>query len=129
AAGPEVRRRKKDSDAMRRRAEGKSIMQIMETLGYRPREMFNQLKMGKRLVYHDSRDGRRVDIFLDEFEMCHKFKFKHTLVSHPLTFSIPNLAITNFQAVEIKEKELKDLAAAFNDSEVTPGGPGITDKG
>jgi len=122
---PEFRRENKDIDLMGRREDAKSIMQIMETLGYRPREMFNKLNMGKRLIYHDSRNGRRVDIFLDEFEMCHKFKFKHTLVSHPLTLSITNLVITKLQVVEMTEKEFKDLAAAFNDYEVTAEETGI----
>ena len=122
---PEFRRENKDIDLMGRRQDTKRIMQIMETLGYRPREIFNKLNLGKRLIYHDSRNGRRVDIFLDEFEMCHKFKFKLTLLAHPLTLSITDLVITKLQVVEMTEKEFKDLAAAFNDYEVTADETGI----
>src|SRR5712691_1752633 len=69
---PEFRRENKDIDLMGRREDAKGTMQIMETLGYRPREMFNNLNMGKRLIYHESRYGRRVDICLDASDTCHK---------------------------------------------------------
>ena len=125
AQEPGFLRENKDIDLMGRREDTKRIMQIMETLGYRPRVIFNKLNLGKRLIYHDTRNGRRVDIFLDEFEMCHKFKFKQTLVAHPLTLSITDLVITKLQVVEMTEKEFKDLAAAFNDYEVTADERGI----
>ncbi len=118
-------RENKDIDLIGRREDTKKIMQIMKTLGYRPREIFNRLNLGKRLIYHDVKNGRRVDIFLDEFEMCHRFNFKESLEAHPLTLSITDLVITKLQVVQMTEKEHKDLAAAFNDYEVTDQERGI----
>jgi len=121
----EFQRESKDIDLMGRREDTKKIMQIMKTLGYRPREIFNRLNLGKRLVYHDMNNGRRVDIFLDEFEMCHRFNFKDSLTAHPLTLPITDLVITKLQVVQMTEKEHKDLSAAFNDYEVTDHEGGI----
>lgn len=114
-------RQNKDIDLMGRREESKEIMQLMQTLGYKPREMFNKLSMGKRLIYYDLANRRRVDIFLDEFEMCHKFNFKDSLAPGTYTLPITELVMTKLQVVEKTDKEYLDLIAAFHDFDVTDG--------
>ncbi|MDV3244521.1 MAG: nucleotidyltransferase family protein [Nitrososphaerales archaeon] len=112
-------RENKDIDLMGRRGDSRVVVKIMETLGYRPREMFNRLSMGKRLIYYDLVNRRRVDIFLDEFEMCHKFNFKDSLEPRTYTLPITELVMTKLQVVEKTEKEYLDLIAAFHDFDVT----------
>ncbi len=119
ARGPQFARSNKDIDLYGLRHDSKTIMKIMETLGYKPREVFNRLSMGKRLIYYDLGNKRRVDIFLDEFEMCHKFNFKDRISMNELTLSMTDLIMTKLQVVEMTEKEYKDLMAAFWDFDVT----------
>ncbi len=114
-------RENKDIDLMGRREDSKEIVKIMETLGYKPREVFNKLNMGQRLIYYDMENRRRVDLFLDEFVMCHKFNFKESILAGTYTLPITQLVMTKLQVVEKTHKEYNDLIAAFRDFDVTDG--------
>jgi hypothetical protein len=122
---PRYFRENKDIDLMGRRQDSRSIVKIMETLGYKPRELFNKLNMGQRLIYYDMDNSRRVDLFLDEFVMCHKFNFKENILAGMYTLPMTQLLMTKLQVVEKTEKEYKDLLVAFHDHDVTSGGGGI----
>jgi hypothetical protein len=120
ANSPSYRRDNKDIDLMGRREDTKGIMKTMETLGYKPREVFNKLNMGQRLIYYDMANKRRVDIFLDEFVMCHRFNFKESILSDTHTLPITQLVMTKLQVVEKTDKEFLDLLASFRDFPVMP---------
>jgi len=115
----------KDIDLMGRREDTKEIAAVMEGLGYKPREVFNKLNMGQRLIYYDLVNKRRVDLFLDEFVMCHKFNFKESILAGTYTLPITQLVMTKLQVVEKTDKEYLDLIAAFLDFDVTQGHGGI----
>jgi hypothetical protein len=119
------RRSNKDIDLMGKREDTKGIMKTLETLGYKPREVFNKLNMGQRLIYYDMTNKRRVDIFLDEFIMCHKFNFKESILGDTYTLPITQLVMTKLQVVEKTDKEYLDLLAAFKDFPVSSGPEGI----
>src|SRR6266852_4722279 len=125
ASDPRYFRENKDIDLMGKREDSRKIVKIMETLGYRPRELFNKLNLGQRLIYYDIANKRRVDLFLDEFVMCHKFNFKVNILAGTYTLPITQLLMTKLQVVEKTEKEYKDLTVAFYDFDVTSGPDGI----
>jgi hypothetical protein len=122
---PPFYRENKDIDLAGRREDTKEITKIMETLGYKPREIFNKLNMGQRLIYYDRTNSRRVDVFLDEFAMCHKINLRRSLLAGEYTLPVTELVMTKLQVVEMTEKEYLDLFAAFHDLDVTDGGEGI----
>lgn len=122
---PRYFRENKDIDLMGKREDSRAIMKIMETLGYKPRELFNKLNMGQRLIYYDMANKRRVDLFLDEFVMCHKFNFKENILAGTYTLPITQLLMTKLQVVEKTDKEYKDMMVAFRDFDVTTGEGGI----
>jgi Uncharacterised nucleotidyltransferase len=125
ASTPGYSRENKDIDLMGRREDTKKIASAMEELGYKPREVFNKLNMGQRLIYYDMPNKRRVDLFLDEFVMCHRFNFKESILAGTKTLPITQLVMTKLQVVEKTDKEYLDLFAAFKDNEVTWRGGGI----
>ncbi|HEV2225450.1 MAG TPA: nucleotidyltransferase family protein [Nitrososphaerales archaeon] len=125
ASDPRYFRENKDIDLMGKREDSRKIVKIMETLGYTPRELFNKLNLGQRLIYYDITNKRRVDLFLDEFIMCHKFNFKENILAGTYTLPITQLLMTKLQVVEKTEKEYKDLIVAFQDFDVTSGPAGI----
>ena len=125
ANDPRYFRENKDIDIMGRRQDTRAIGTVMETLGYKPREVFNKLNMGQRLIFYDIENRRRVDVFLDEFIMCYKFNFKESILTGTYTLPITQLVMTKLQVVEKSEKEYSDLACAFLDHEVTNSGAGI----
>lgn len=122
AGEPPYFRENKDIDLMGRRNDSKSIVNVMETLGYKPRELFNKLNMGQRMIYYDMMNRRRVDLFLDEFIMCHKFNFRDSLFPKAYTLPITDLVMTKLQVVEMTDKEHRDLLAAFHDFELGESG-------
>jgi hypothetical protein len=121
SSGPQFFRENKDIDLMGKRQDSREIVKIMETLGYKPREVFNKLNMGQRLIFYDMANRRRADLFLDEFIMCHKFNFKESILASTYTLPITQLLMTKLQVVEKSEKEYLDLLAAFSDFDVTEG--------
>jgi len=62
---------------------------------------------------------RRVDVFLDVFQMCHKFDFRDRLGLEPRTISMSDLLATKLQIVEINEKDIKDILVILLDHDVT----------
>jgi hypothetical protein len=61
---------------------------------------------------------RRVDIFLDVFEMCHSFNFKDKLELDDKTIALTDLLITKLQVVDTNRKDLNDMVTLFADYEV-----------
>jgi hypothetical protein len=117
-------RENKDMDLIGRRDDTKDIMKVMDLLGYKPREVFNKFNMGQRMIYYDMENKCRIDIFLDEFVMCHKFNFKENLLEGVKTLPITQLVMTKLQVVEKTDKEYLDLFAAFKDFDVIEGKKG-----
>jgi hypothetical protein len=111
-------RRRVDIDVVGHRKETAKIKQLFTELGYKPRERFNAFQV-TRLIFNDLTNSRRVDIFLDEFEMCHKFDFKKRMELEPKTLTIADLLLTKLQIVEINEKDMKDILALLLDHEVS----------
>lgn len=80
--------------------------------------MFNALQGDKRLLFLDPAAKRRVDIFLDVFEMCHKFDFHNRLELDKWTLTPSDLLVTKLQVVEINEKDYKDTIALILDHQI-----------
>jgi hypothetical protein len=99
--------------------QGRSIKKLFVGLGYAPRDIFNALHGDTRLIFNDIENGRRVDIFLDVFEMCHKLDFKDRLLLDKYTISLADLLATKLQVVEITEREYRDIISLLNDHEVS----------
>jgi hypothetical protein len=88
-------------------------------LGYTPRDIFNALHGDTRLIFNDIENGRRVDIFLDVFEMCHKLDFKDRLLIDKYTIPLVDLLATKLQVVEITEREYRDVISLLHDHEIS----------
>ena len=98
-----------DIDIVGHAKQSKDIKRLFVDLGYTPRNRFNAMHGDKRLIFNDIEHERRVDIFLDVFEMCHKFNFKDRLNIEPYTLSLADLIATKLQVVQMTEREYKDL--------------------
>jgi hypothetical protein len=100
------------------RKQGRSLKKLFTDLGYAPRDIFNALHGDTRLVFNDIENGRRVDIFLDIFEMCHRFDFKERLLIDKYTIPLADLLATKLQVVEITEREYRDIISLIHDHEI-----------
>ena len=116
-----LRRKYVDMDFVGHEKQSRAIADFFVEMGYQPRPRFNAMMGKKRLIFNDLVYERRVDIFLDVFEMCHKFNFSERVGLEPLTLPLADLLATKLQIVQINEKDFRDLTALFMDHDVGPG--------
>ncbi len=100
------------------RKQGKEIRKLFTSLGYAPREIFNALHGDRRLIFQDIDNQRRIDVFLDVFEMCHRLDFRDRLLLDKMTIPLADLLATKLQVVEVTEREYRDMIALLIDHEV-----------
>lgn len=94
------------------------MKELFTDLGYAPRDVFNALHGDTRLIFNDIENGRRVDIFLDIFEMCHRFDLRERLLIDRYTIPLADLLATKLQVVEITEREYRDIISLLHDHDV-----------
>ncbi len=107
-----------DIDFVGLRKQSKQIKSLFTDLGYTPREIFNAMNGHDRLIFNDIPNERRVDIFLNVFEMCHKFDFSNRLEVDKITLPLADLLLTKLQVYEITEREYRDVTALLNDHKI-----------
>jgi len=113
-----LERRYADIDFMALKKQREGVKELFLELGYSSREMFNVMSGGKRLIYNDVTNGRRVDLFFDVFEMCHRLNFKDRLLLDNPTITLADLLATKLQVVEMTEREYKDIIAIVHDHRI-----------
>ena len=116
ASKPMYARHYHDLDFVGLRKQGRQIESLFEDLGYKTKGLFNKLQGDTRLLFIDETNGRRIDIFLDKFLMCHEFDFKDRLELRERTLSPADLLLTKLQIVEINKKDITDLIALVLDN-------------
>ena len=118
AKRPGVSRKYPDIDLAGYRKQSRQIRELFPKLGYSPNEVFNALRSASRLMFFDLPNQRRVDLFLDYFEMCHKIDLRDRLTLDPLTLTMADLLATKLQIFKTNEKDFKDITAILLDHEV-----------
>ena len=93
------------------------IDKLFRTLEYTPAELFNHVHPN-RLLFFDPHDDSRVEVFLDDFEMCHAFNFRDRIHLSRHTLTPSDLLVTKLQIVELNEKDLKDIISLVNDHRI-----------
>jgi len=93
-------------------------------MGYVPEKNFNLLNGDRRQIFYDSETGRRIDVFVGDFEMCHKLPMRDRLDAHPVTVPLAELLLSKIQIVELNRKDALDIISLLLDNEV-----GYTDQG
>ena len=114
-----LQRKYADIDVMGLSKQSKEIKKLFIDLGYTPRQIFNAMQGNRRLIFNDIEQERRVDIFLDVFEMCHRFDFKNRLSLDKPTIPLADLLATKLQVVEITDREYRDIIALIHDHEIS----------
>jgi hypothetical protein len=115
---PFERTRAPDIDLAGLRKENTAIRQVFEAVGYTPNQNFNALHGYKQLMFYGPDDDPKVDVFLDEFAMCHRLDLRTRLSRSKVTLPLADLLFTKLQIVQINEKDLKDIAALLLDHDV-----------
>lgn len=89
----------------------KRIEPFFQEMGYESNRQFNILNGSKRQIYLDPNSERHVDVFIGNFEMCHKLPMNNRLHLDPVTVPLADLLLSKAQIVELNHKDALDLAA------------------
>ena len=89
--------------------------------GYSPNKQFNLLNGAHRQIYFQNGSELKVDIFVGDFEMCHKIALEDRLTADPLTIPLAELILSKAQVVEINKKDLLDLTSLLLFNETAEG--------
>ncbi|EZQ10705.1 MULTISPECIES: hypothetical protein [Acidianus] len=108
-------RQYKDADYFGLSSQSSKISKFMESLGMTPNKRFNALHGGTRLMFFDPVLNSTIDVFLDEFAMCHKITLKDRLKIMKYTIPTSDLFLTKIQIVNLTENDRKDIAALLYD--------------
>lgn len=85
-------------------------------LGYVPNQTFNLLNGDRRLLFYDESGERQIDVFVNEFHMCHTIPISaERLALEPVTLPLAELFLTKMQIVQLNEKDVRDLCALVLD--------------
>jgi hypothetical protein len=107
-----------DIDLVTTKSGGPAVIRVLKGLGYEPNDRFNALNGHRRLVAYERVSGRRIDIFVGEFRMCHVIPVAGRLEIESRTIPLAELLATKLQIVELNDKDVKDILALFVDHEV-----------
>jgi hypothetical protein len=99
----------KDIDLVTTKKEGRSVRDLLAASGYDPDVEFNTIQGHRRLLFYDQGNSRQVDVFVGEFEMCHKIPVADRLSTEPLTIPLAELLLTKLQIYELNEKDQVDI--------------------
>ena len=96
----------------------KRIEPFFQEMGYESNQRFNVLNGAKRQIYLDPNSERHVDIFVGNFEMCHKLPMSGRLHLDPVTVPLAELLLSKSQIVELNQKDALDIASLllFNET-------------
>jgi len=113
-----------DIDLAAGRKAGVVLARTLEQMEFEPERRFNAVHGHSRLQFNRA-DGMHVDVFVDEFVMCHRLNLSDRLAIHDTTVSLADLLLTKLQVAELNEKDVTDAAALLLDHELTADEGGI----
>jgi hypothetical protein len=100
-----------DLDFVAAEDDRKRIEPFFHEMGYESNRQFNLLNGSKRQIYQDPNSDLHVDIFVGNFEMCHKLPMNGRLDKDPVTVPLAELLLSKAQIVQLNRKDALDIAA------------------
>jgi hypothetical protein len=110
-----------DLDFVAARGSSSALRKLFVDAGYEEDQAFNTLNGARRLIFLGGANRRKADVFVGQFEMCHKVPVGERLVLEPETLPLAELLLTKLQIVELTEKDSADLHALLAAHEVAEG--------
>lgn len=107
-----------DLDFITTRKASRDVERLLEQQGWVPQIQFNALHGSRRLLFHDPGADRKLDVFVESFEMCHSLPLAKRIETQPRTLPAAELAMSKLQVVSMNAKDLGDLYALVDALEV-----------
>jgi hypothetical protein len=108
-----------DIDFVVRKHDRRKLELFFRNIGYLSDKNFNLVNGDRRQLYIHPESGRHIDIFVGDFEMCHKLPMRDRLDAHPVTVPLAELLLSKTQIVQLNRKDALDLIALLLDNELS----------
>lgn len=108
-----------DIDLAGRHEDSQRLEDVLLGMGYRPERAFNFHHGAQRLRYRG--DDGSVEVFLDEFRMCHRWSIRERLHQHALTLPLSDLLLTKLQIVDFSYRDGQDVFALLLSHQLSDG--------
>jgi hypothetical protein len=100
-----------DLDFVVAKKQKKEFENFMPTVGYSPHKQFNLLNGDIRQIYYHDESEMKIDIFVGDFEMCHKIPLENRLTAETVTIPLAELFLSKIQIIDLNQKDAMDLAS------------------
>jgi hypothetical protein len=115
-----------DLDAVIPGRDRKQIDALASDAGLAPDKSFNAVNGKHRRIYKRD-DGLKLDVFIEEFSMCHEIPLEaDRLALDSATVPLAELLLTKAQIVELNRKDAHDLFVLFFDHDLSDDDRGIS---
>jgi len=108
-----------DIDLIVSRAAARELPAAIGARGYEPAERFNAMHGHSRMLF--SGPHGKLDVFVEEFHLCHRLDLRSRLELESPTLTASDLLATKLQIVELNDKDLTDIWALLRDHEIGSG--------
>ncbi|HEX4247480.1 MAG TPA: hypothetical protein VH008_06405 [Pseudonocardia sp.] len=107
-----------DLDVVVPAGSSKRLASALDELGYQGNRRFNALHGDRRMMFHDRRLGRQLDVLVGVFAMCHTLELSDRLGTGGVALTPADLLLTKLQVVEINGKDLLDAVSLLHHHEL-----------
>lgn len=115
---PVIEREYDDVDFIVEPIEYSKLKAFFEGIEYFPDKRFNLLNDAGRQIYYYRDTDKHIDVFVGDFEMCHKLPMKNRLHLDPVTVPLADLLLTKAQVVKLNRKDALDIASLLLSNEL-----------
>jgi hypothetical protein len=84
------------------------VARLLTELGYYEDKMVTRLFGESRMLFHEDRFGRHIDIFLDRLDFSHVLPLAGRLEADTLTLPLAELLVEKMQIYQLNEKDIID---------------------
>jgi hypothetical protein len=110
-----------DIDTATVKGQNRPVTDLLTGLGYDPAQQFNALHGATRMLFHDRPNERKLDVFVNGFELNHSIPITARIDAEQRTIPLAELLLTKLQVVEFTEKDMRDTLALLVGHEVGAG--------
>jgi hypothetical protein len=118
AMPPALSREYGDIDVATVKSQTRPVTDLMTELAYEPARQFNALQGASRMLFHDRANDRKLDVFVDGFELNHSIPITARIDVERRTIPLAELLLTKLQVVEFTDKDMRDAVALLFEHEV-----------
>jgi hypothetical protein len=97
------------------------VTRLLAELGYQEDKMVTRLFGENRLLFHDERNGRHIDVFIDRLDFSHVLPLTGRLEAENETLPLAELLVEKMQIFHINEKDLIDTIMLLREHTVGEG--------